>query len=136
MKKPTPKISKKAPTKVEPTLTSIELETRSMDIEVAASLGIKKKEFLDEAVERSGVKKKYAKPAIEAALALLSEALIDEKKVNIPPLGKLKVNRKKDLPNAKVLKLSLRIPDQMGVPKPDGLSEESSDSVTTSKTPK
>jgi hypothetical protein len=66
---------------------------------------IKKKPFLDEAIKRSGVEKKYAKPAIEAALALLSEALIDGKKVNLPPLGKIKVNREKDLPDAKVLKL-------------------------------
>jgi hypothetical protein len=95
---------------------------------------IKKKPFLDEAIKRSGVEKKYAKPAIEAALALLSEALIDGKKVNLPPLGKIKVNRVKDLSDAKVLKLSLRIPDHMGVATPDALVESSIEANAPPKT--
>lgn len=124
MKTPTRKTATKTFSKVGSTSASIVSEAITKDDDVSASLGIKKRDFIEAVVERSGVEKKFAKPAIEAALALLSEALIDEKKVNIPPLGKLKVNRKRDLLNAKVLKLSLRIPDQMGASKIDGLSEK------------
>jgi len=74
---------------------------------------IKKKEFLEQAVKRSGVNVKDAKFAIEAALALLSETLLDGIEVNLPPLGKLKVERRMDLPNATVLDLKLRISNRM-----------------------
>lgn len=74
---------------------------------------IKKKEFLEQAVKRSGVNVKDAKLAIEVALALLSETLLDGMEVNLPPLGKLKVERRKDLPNATVLDLKLRISNRM-----------------------
>jgi hypothetical protein len=74
---------------------------------------IKKKEFLEQAVKRSGVNVNDAKLAIEAALALLSETLLDGMEVNLPPLGKLKVERRKDLPNATVLDLKLRISNRM-----------------------
>jgi hypothetical protein len=84
---------------------------------------IKKKQFLERAVANSGVKKKDAKPAIEAALALISEYLIAGEELNLPPLGKLKVNRIKDLPNAKVLVVKLRIPNEMGVATPDTSDE-------------
>jgi hypothetical protein len=84
---------------------------------------IKKQQFLERAVANSGVKKKDAKPAIEAALALISEYLIAGEELNLPPLGKLKVNRIKDLPNAKVLVVKLRIPNEMGVATPDTLDE-------------
>ena len=70
---------------------------------------VKKPEFIDRAVERCDVKKRDAKPAIEAALAVLSEALIKGEELNLPPLGKLRVMKSKDLgEGAKVLTLKLR----------------------------
>jgi hypothetical protein len=94
---------------------------------------IKKKEFLERAVAGSGVKKKDAKPAIEAALALISEYLIAGEELNLPPLGKLKVNLIKDLPNAKVLFLKLHSPNKMGVAKPDTLDEIASPALHQDK---
>jgi nucleoid DNA-binding protein len=70
---------------------------------------IKKPEFLDRAVERTDVKKREAKPAIEAALAVLAEAMIKDKELNLPPMGKLRVVKSKDVgEGAKVLTLKLR----------------------------
>ena len=70
---------------------------------------IKKPEFLDRAVERTDVKKREAKPAIEAALAVLAEALIKDEELNLPPMGKLRVVKSKDVgEGAKVLTLKLR----------------------------
>ena len=70
---------------------------------------IKKPEFLDRAVERTDVKKREAKPAIEAALAVLAEALIKDEELNLPPMGKLRVVKSKDAgEGAKLLTLKLR----------------------------
>lgn len=78
-------------------------------IAVARGEVVKKPEFLDRAVERTEVKKRDAKPAIEAALAVLAEALIKGEELNLPPMGKLRVVKSKDVgEGAKVLTLKLR----------------------------
>lgn len=70
---------------------------------------VKKPEFIDRAVEKSGVKKRDAKPAIEAALAVLAEALVKGEELNLPPMRKLRVLKSKDLgEGAQVLTLKLR----------------------------
>lgn len=70
---------------------------------------LKKAEFIDRAVERGDVKKRDAKPAIEAALAVLSEALMAGEKLNLPPMGKMRVVKSKDIGDgARVLTLKLR----------------------------
>lgn len=70
---------------------------------------IKKPEFLDRAVERTDVKKREAKPAIEAALAVPAVSLINGEELNLPPMGKLRVVKSNDVgEGAKVLKLKLR----------------------------
>jgi nucleoid DNA-binding protein len=70
---------------------------------------IKKPEFLDRAVERTDVKKREAKPAIEAALAVPAVSLINSEELNLPPMGKLRVVKSKDVgEGAKVLTLKLR----------------------------
>ena len=70
---------------------------------------IKKPEFLDRAVERADVKKREAKPAIEVALAVPTVSLINGEELNLPPIGKLRVVKSKDVgEGAKVLTLKLR----------------------------
>lgn len=70
---------------------------------------IKKPEFLDRAVERTDVKKREAKPAIEAALAVPAVSLINGEELNLPPMGKLRVVKSKDVgEGAEVLTLKLR----------------------------
>ena len=70
---------------------------------------LKKPEFLERVVARTDVKKRDAKPAIEAALAVLSDALLAGEEVNIPPLGKLRVAKSRALDNgAHVLTLKYR----------------------------
>jgi len=70
---------------------------------------VKKPVFLDRTLLRTDVKKRDAKPAIEAALAELAAALIAGEELVLPPLGKIKVVRSKDLgQGAKALTLKLR----------------------------
>lgn len=73
---------------------------------------LKKKELVDLAVERSGVKKRDAKPAIEAALAVLGEALAEGREMNLVPLGKLKVTRMKKGGNGQIINLRVRQPEE------------------------
>ena len=71
---------------------------------------IKKPELLDEVVLRTGLKKREVKPAVEAALSVLGDALRDGAEVNVPPLGKLRVVKSKDLEGgAAVMTLKLRM---------------------------
>ena len=70
---------------------------------------LKKAEFIDRAVERGDVKKRDAKPAIEAALAVLSEALMAGEELNLPPMGTMRVVKSKDIGDgARVLTLKQR----------------------------
>lgn len=70
---------------------------------------VKKPVFIDRALLRTDVKKRDAKPAIEAALAELAAALLAGEELVLPPLGKLKVVNSKDLAQgAKALTLKLR----------------------------
>ena len=75
---------------------------------VVAGAMMRKKELIDMVVERSGNKKKDAKPIIEAMLAVLGDAVAEGRELNLQPFGKLKVNRCKDVPNGKVMICKLR----------------------------
>jgi len=94
----------------EPVVTPL-TETKIVNPAVAVPQGeiVKKPEFIDRAVARTDVKKRDAKPAIEAALAVLAEALSNGEEMNLPPMGKLRVVKSKDVGDgAKVLTLKLR----------------------------
>ena len=69
---------------------------------------LKKQELLAKVVERTDVKKKFAKPVVEAMLAILGEELAEGREMNLQPLGKIKHNRTKDTPNAKVIIVKIR----------------------------
>lgn len=76
--------------------------------EVIAAL-MKKPELLDAVVARTNLKKRDVKPAIEAALAVIAEALVRGDELNLPPMGKLRVVKSKPLDaGAHVLTLKLR----------------------------
>lgn len=74
---------------------------------------LRKPDFIDRVVERSGAKKRDVKPIMEAALALLGETLERGEDLNLPPLGKIKVVRQKSAENAEVVTCRLRRPHQM-----------------------
>ncbi len=74
----------------------------------AADLEMKKQELLTRVVERSEIKKKYAKPVVEAMIAVLGEALAEGRGLNLPPLGKLKLNRVKETPAARIIVAKIR----------------------------
>lgn len=69
---------------------------------------LKRQELLAQVVARSDVKKKYAKPALEAALALIGEALAEGRELNLAPMGKVKINRTKQMANGRVIVARIR----------------------------
>ncbi|MGJ8598122.1 HU family DNA-binding protein [Sulfitobacter sp.] len=75
---------------------------------VVMSNELKKKELFDLVVARSGMKKKDVKPVVEAMLGVLGDVLAEQRELNLQPLGKLKVQRAKELPDGRALVLKLR----------------------------
>jgi len=69
---------------------------------------LKKKELIDLVVARSGVKKKEAKPVVEAMLAVLGETIASGRELNLQPFGKLRINRVTDKGNGNVIICKLR----------------------------
>ena len=83
--------------------------TSQVDLNTTSDvLDLRKKELIDQVVERTGVKKRDAKPVIEAMLAVLGEAVSEERSANLEPLGKLRVTRSKDTPNGRLHVCRLR----------------------------
>lgn len=69
---------------------------------------LKKKELIDLVVARTGVKKKDAKPVVEAVMTVLGEAIGEGRELNLQPLGKIKVNKIKSMTNGKVMITRIR----------------------------
>ena len=69
---------------------------------------LRKKELFDRVVKVSGVKKKDAKAVVEATLKVLGDALTAGEELILPPLGKAKINRQKDLGNGEMMVIKLR----------------------------
>ena len=95
-----------------------------VDIIVAPDLAeptlpeLKKKDLIEMVLGQGGIKKKYAKPVLDALLVALRVALEDGRDLNLPPLGKLKVTRSKDGQGAHVLTCRLRLSSVETVKKP------------------
>ena len=106
-RKPT-SIKKKAPVKrvaVKPAAAKAPVAPTTAAVEPQV---LRKKELIERVVARSGVKKKDAKPTVEAMLAVLGEALSNGEELNLHPMGKMKINRVIDKPNATVMITKLR----------------------------
>ncbi|MEQ5872182.1 HU family DNA-binding protein [Sagittula sp. NFXS13] len=84
---------------------------------------VKKKELVEAAVARSGVKKRDAKLAIEAALAVLGKALAEGRDLNLLPLGKLKVTGMKRNGNGHIINARVRQPEESGISVQDPLAQ-------------
>jgi len=71
---------------------------------------MKKPDLIAAVVEKSGKKKGEVKPVLEAALAVLGEAITEGKELNLPPFGKLKPHKTKETVNARVVIAKIRQP--------------------------
>ncbi|WP_172294173.1 HU family DNA-binding protein [Pseudoruegeria sp. HB172150] len=67
-----------------------------------------KRELVNRVVEASGIKKRAAKPVVEAMLKELGDALSRGETLNLQPFGKGIVKNYRNLENAEVVELRLR----------------------------
>ena len=73
------------PTIEEPAVDSPEAETALPEL--------KKKELIEAIVARSDLRKGMTRQAVEASFDVIREALEAGRELNIPPLGKVKINK-------------------------------------------
>lgn len=76
---------------------------------IAARNVLKKKDIVDRAVEVSGVKKKDARPAVEAAISVVLAALAAGNDISFPPHGKIRIVKSKDVPGGQMITAKIRI---------------------------
>lgn len=69
---------------------------------------LRRRELIDLVVESSGVKKKFAKPVVEAMLATLGSSLAEGRAFNLPPLGKLRINRAQEKDGNRIIVCKVR----------------------------
>jgi nucleoid DNA-binding protein len=79
------------------------------DVPVAAkAVTLRKKELIERVAAVSGVKKQDTRAIIDAVLAVLGDALAAGETLALPPLGKARVNRHKDVDGGEMLTVKLR----------------------------
>ena len=61
--------------------------------DVEAAVKLRKSDFVERVATRSALKKNQVRPVIEAALAVLGDALEAGETLQLPPLGRLKVRK-------------------------------------------
>ncbi|GAW34890.1 bacterial DNA-binding protein [Roseovarius sp. A-2] len=119
--------SKSAPRKGQPRARASAPEPAVIVTETSptsAGPEMKKQELLDKVVQRSEIRKKFAKPALEAMLEVLGEALAEGRELNLPPLGKVKFNRIKEGARARIIVAKIRQSKQGGNVLPEDAGTE------------
>ena len=75
----------------------------------SATSVLKKKDLIDKVVASTGAKPALVRDIIEATLSVLGDALSKGAMLNLPPLGKAKVNRPSDAGSGKAMTIKLRL---------------------------
>ncbi|MFN3208893.1 MAG: HU family DNA-binding protein [Roseovarius sp.] len=96
--------AKDADTPVKPDL---EVVTEKSAADLVTS-ELKKPELLRLVADRADLNKNKVKPVVEAMLEVLGEALAEGRELNLKPFGKIKINRQKDVGNARVTVAKIR----------------------------
>ena len=100
--KTTSKASEKPALKVIASEADVETPTAETTV-------IRKPQFIERVVERSEKRKRDVKPSVEAALAVLAEAIAAGEDLILPPLGKIKVVKSREIPGGAVHTIKLRL---------------------------
>lgn len=80
---------------------------------------MRRKELIETVVTRTGMKKKDVKPVVEQMLAVMGEALADNREMNLQPFGRLIVRKEKPLKNGRVVVSKIRQTRRPADPQPD-----------------
>jgi DNA-binding protein HU-alpha len=85
---------------------------------------VRRKELVARIVAKSGLKPNAVKTVLDAVLKEIGDILSDGDGLNVPPLGKLVVTRRKDISGAQIVNCKLR--RKTTAPAPSGQLEEAS----------
>ncbi|MEM8774855.1 MAG: HU family DNA-binding protein [Pseudomonadota bacterium] len=90
------------------------LEKTPVPAPVPAVTELRKRELMHLVSEKTGLQRNKVRPAVEAAIEVLGEAILAGRQVNIPPLGKIKPKRTREFADTKitVAKIRQNKPDQ------------------------
>lgn len=91
----------------QPDLTVVEEQTAKV-----AEPTTKKADLLKRVMEITGKKQSEVKDTFEATIAVLGAALGAGEQVQVPPLGRIKINKIKTVANGKVLSARIRMSDE------------------------
>ena len=80
-------------------------------VTLQAPVVLGKKQLIEDVVARSGIKKKDAKPVIEAMLDVLGEAVAAGKTLNLQPFGKITMQKQNEKASARVSVVRIRQPN-------------------------
>ncbi|SMO51327.1 HU family DNA-binding protein [Paracoccus laeviglucosivorans] len=69
---------------------------------------LQKRQFLSRIAHRTGMRNAQIKDIVEATLAELGEAMAAGQTLALPPLGRARINRQRDVSGAEVIVLRLR----------------------------
>ena len=69
---------------------------------------LRKKDLIDRVVQVSGAKKKDTREIVEAVLTVLGDALAGGEMLALPPFGRARVNKHRDLDSGEMLTVKLR----------------------------
>ena len=69
---------------------------------------VRRKELVTRIAEKSGMKPNVIKSVLDAVLREMGDSLSAGEALNLPPFGKVTVNRRKDLENAEILLCKIR----------------------------
>ena len=83
-------------------------ETTKPSLVMVPNNKVKRSEFVARVAERSGLRPNQVKPVLEAVLEELGQILLNGEELKHPSLGKLSVNRRKELAAADVVHCKLR----------------------------
>ncbi len=75
---------------------------------VVTNRQMRHKELAERVAERTGKNKAQVKPIIEATLAVIGDVLAENRGLILPPLGRIKLQRAKELADGRVMVLKLR----------------------------
>lgn len=84
---------------------------QGVTLQAPAVLG--KKQLIEDVVARSGIKKKDAKPVIEAMLGVLGEAIAEGRELNLQPFGKITLQKQNEKAQARVSVVRIRQPNHL-----------------------
>lgn len=102
-----PKSKSAATAPAAPAKADLDVVTETTAAEIV-STELKKQELLQLVADRADLNKNKVKPVVEAMLEVLGEALAEGRELNLKPLGKVKINRQKEVGNARVTVAKIR----------------------------